>query len=172
MSTLADELLNDFEDSGSEGEDQENGGFLQNDDSQTGLNGHAKSLNHDGMELDGDEEEVEDAEMGGVGGDAIEPPDDEEEAKAKVEKMQLGGVDDVRSVAGLMKTLEPVLEVSHFPFLIPQPFETGSLHLFGSCNSPDYLSDTFRKLHIFRICLQRSKRLSSAPWKTTRNTTF
>ena len=43
--------------------------------------------------------------------------EDEEETKAKVEKMELGGVDDVRSVAKLMKTLEPVLEVStsYFP---------------------------------------------------------
>ena len=41
----------------------------------------------------------------------ISDDDDEEARKAKVEKMHLGGVDDVRSVAGLMKVLEPVLEV-------------------------------------------------------------
>lgn len=90
MSTLADELLNDFEDSGSEGEQNEEG---EEEAAQ-------------GMELDGDEEEV-DEEMVEV--------EDEEEAKTKVEKMQLGHVNDVRSVAGLMKTLEPVLEVSHLP---------------------------------------------------------
>jgi hypothetical protein len=44
--------------------------------------------------------------------DTVKDVEDEEETKAKVEKMQLGGVDDVRSVAGLMKSLEPVLEVS------------------------------------------------------------
>jgi U4/U6 small nuclear ribonucleoprotein PRP31 len=66
------------------------------------------------MELDGDEEEVdEDADMAGVNDTAVDV-EDEEETKAKVEKMELGGVDDVRSVAKLMKTLEPVLEVSTF----------------------------------------------------------
>lgn len=117
MSTLADELLQDFEDSGSEGEDQQNGGlFADEDDSKAGLNGHASSgtgANGGGMELDGDEEEVdEDEEMAGMNDAAVDRPEDEEEAKAKVEKMQLGGVNDVRSVASLMKTLEPVLEVS------------------------------------------------------------
>jgi hypothetical protein len=89
MSTLADELLNDFEDSGSEGEQ------VEDEEASAGA--------QNGMELDGDEEDV-DEEMGEV--------EDEEEAKAKVEKMQLGHVNDVRSVAGLMKILEPVLEVS------------------------------------------------------------
>ncbi|KFY08856.1 hypothetical protein V491_08403 [Pseudogymnoascus sp. VKM F-3775] len=62
--------------------------------------------------------------------------DDEEVTKAKVEKMQLGGVDDVRSVAGLMKTLEPVLEVSTPP---PQPLLRTEVYIFY-CTSPD----TFR----------------------------
>ena len=62
----------------------------------------------------GDEEEVdEDEEMSGVA-DTGADVEDEEETKAKVEKMELGAVDDVRSVARLMKTLEPVLEVSTF----------------------------------------------------------
>lgn len=58
--------------------------------------------------------------MGGVfsgttrGESDLADDDDEEARKAKVEKMQLGGVDDVRSVAGLMKVLEPVLEVCVF----------------------------------------------------------
>ena len=65
---------------------------------------------------------------------AIDTLDDEEATKAKVEKMQLGGVDDVRSVAGLMKTLEPVLEVST---PLPSPF---SEQRFTSsiCTSPDF----------------------------------
>jgi U4/U6 small nuclear ribonucleoprotein PRP31 len=54
------------------------------------------------------EEEV--AARGNASTDAV---DDEEDTKAKVEKMRLGTVRDVRSVAGLMKTLQPVLEVSH-----------------------------------------------------------
>lgn len=117
MSTLADELLQDFEDSGSEGEETlESGGlFPDNEDSKSGLNGHATN---GGMELDGDEEEVdEDEEMAGMK-DVAKDVEDEEETKAKIEKMQLGGVDDVRSVAGLMRTLEPVLEVSILSFPI------------------------------------------------------
>lgn len=118
MSTLADELLNDFEDSGSEGEEQ-NGGLFA-DDSDRGINGVTSKNSYGsngGMELDGDEEEVdEDEEMMGVNDGLMEDVEGEEEMKAKVEKMQLRGVDDVRSVAGLMRTLEPVLEVSTFLF--------------------------------------------------------
>jgi len=137
MSTLADELLNDFEDSGSEGEAQNGGLFPDHNEATTGL-AHAPKVNgHGAMELDGDEENLEeDEEMTGV--NDIDELDDEEATKAKVEKMQLGGVDDVRSVAGLMKTLEPVLEVSavfisHLVFY--ERRFTSSL-----CNSPDYSS--------------------------------
>ena len=110
MSTLADELLNDFEDSGSEGEDEHRTGFLQDDPTPPATNGRAQA-----MVLDGDEEDVSEDEEAALGGTsatgAAVDVEDEEEAKAKVEKMQLGGVNDVRSVAGLMKTLEPVLQV-------------------------------------------------------------
>ena len=111
MSTLADELLNDFEDSGSEGDGDQQNGFLQDGPSPPAANGHHAP--EGSMVLDGDEENVDsDDEMEGTQGDgAVADIEDEEEAKAKVEKMQLGGVNDVRSVAGLMKTLEPVLEV-------------------------------------------------------------
>lgn len=116
MSTLADELLNDFEDSASEGEEDNPNGFLRESASPptaAQTNGHKE---HTSMVLDGDEEEDDDdAEDGMQNGDLkLEDADDEEEAKAKVEKMQLGRVTDVRTVAGLMKTLEPVLEVSPF----------------------------------------------------------
>lgn len=113
MSTLADELLNDFEDSGSEGEGEQQNGFLQDDATPPVTNG--KALGPEGsMVLDGDEEDVSEDEETALGGGAANGTavdvEDEEEAKAKVEKMQLGGVNDVRSVAGLMKTLEPVLQ--------------------------------------------------------------
>ncbi len=124
MSTLADELLQDFEDSGSGEEDVQVPEFATDGepDGRPVVNGHDRRKrqrtdhdgNDNGMELDGDEE-AEDEEMGDVtnaDSNALEDGDNEEEAKAKVEKMQLGGVNDVRSVAGLMKTLEPVLEVS------------------------------------------------------------
>ncbi|TVY90505.1 U4/U6 small nuclear ribonucleoprotein [Lachnellula willkommii] len=123
MSTLADELLQDFEDSGSEGgEEQQNEGLFPEADGATS-NGHKAAIasaNTDGMELDGDEEEVpEDEEMTGINDSGVDV-EDEEETKAKVEKMELGGVDDVRSVAKLMKTLEPVLEkIAHYQSLPP-----------------------------------------------------
>ncbi|KAL2051936.1 hypothetical protein ABVK25_007851 [Lepraria finkii] len=120
MSTLADELLNDFEDSGSDGEGEQQTGFLQDDATPPTTNGaHASERS---MVLDGDEEDVdEDEEMDGAPlNGAVADVEDEEEAKAKVEKMQLGGVNDVRSVAGLMKTLEPVLEkIAHYQNLPP-----------------------------------------------------
>jgi U4/U6 small nuclear ribonucleoprotein PRP31 len=93
MSTVADDLLNDFGSSGDEAEDIE-------------TNGDAAP---ESMDVDGDAP-AEDDEANDL--------DDAEAAKAKVEKMQLAGVKDVRSVASLMETLEPVLEVSSvcFPF--------------------------------------------------------
>ena len=126
MSTLADELLQDFEDADSPEEDEGTPGLLQNREPRppTVADRSRRRRNytdHDGsMELDDDEEDDEndpDDEMkddaGGDGKvDGIEEGDDPEDAKAKVEKMHLGGIDDVRSVAGLMKTLEPVLQVS------------------------------------------------------------
>ena len=111
MSTLADDLLNDFDDSGSEGEGEQHNGILQD-------NGSTSQHAPDGsMVLDGDEEDVdEDDDMGGASMDGrAGDVEDQEEAKAKVEKMQLGSVSDVRSVASLMNTLEPVLEVRALP---------------------------------------------------------
>jgi len=175
MSTLADELLNDFEDSGSEGEDQNDGGlFPDADEVKSSLNGHATNISGaiNGMELDGDEEEVdEDDAMEGISG-AAEEAEDEEETKAKVEKMQLGGVDDVRSVAGLMMKLEPVLEVRtflYFPLL--HSLKTKGLHLFFrglALTSPR----PYRRLHIFNHCLPRSKQHSLAQLKIIPNTIF
>ena len=111
MSTLADELLNDFEDSGSEGENEQQNGFLQDGATPPATNGRAQAP-EGSMVLDGDEEDVSEDEEAALGTNgAAADVEDEEEAKAKVEKMQLGGVNDVRSVAGLMKILEPVLQV-------------------------------------------------------------
>lgn len=121
MSTLADELLNDFEDSGSEGEADRQNGFLQDAPSSpassvtvgrgqsTYANGAAGVMVRDVDEEDDDEDE-EMTNGDTLASGALEDAEDEEEAKAKVEKMQLGGINDVRNVAGLMKTLEPVLQ--------------------------------------------------------------
>lgn len=120
MATIADELLNDFEDSGDENEeehvdDQYFGDSADAPKSSTGASGATQSS---GMELDGDEEEPDDEGSDipdHVKKEAEETP---EETKARVESMQLHNVADVRSVAGLMKQLDPLLEVStHFPIL-------------------------------------------------------
>ncbi|CRK19714.1 hypothetical protein VD0002_g8479 [Verticillium dahliae] len=111
MSTLADELLQDFEDSGSENENEER----QDDElgvapsASSGLLGNGNGLNDMDVD-DADDAEDDDEEMNGIPRSASDAVEDAEDAKAKVEKMQLGAVDDVRSVASLMQTLEPVLE--------------------------------------------------------------
>ncbi|KAI1415675.1 pre-mRNA splicing factor [Hypoxylon sp. FL1857] len=135
MSTLADELLQDFEDSGSEnGEEQIDGGL--------DLDGPAVGppANHDNsdMILDGDEEDEpdEDAEMGGMNGGATEPVEDEEATKAKVEKMQLGGVKDIRKVTTVMDRLDPLLkDIAHYQSkpLAPQTINLGNIE-----DNPEY----------------------------------
>ncbi|KZF26397.1 Prp31 C terminal domain-containing protein [Xylona heveae TC161] len=144
MSTLADELLNDFEESGSEGEQDLSNEVPDEDGTQSpsvknGIQQRSKSAEADGgMVLDDDEEAVgdEDEEMGDNHMGALDDVEDEEEAKAKVEKMKLGAITDVRSVAGLMKTLEPVLErIAHFQNLPPEKQTTnvGSIE-----DNPEY----------------------------------
>ncbi|KAB5580756.1 hypothetical protein GE09DRAFT_950599 [Coniochaeta sp. 2T2.1] len=137
MSTLADELLQDFEDTGSEGgDDQQDDGFLNG-------YGNNQSLRDVGMDGDDSDDEEKDVAMNdATDGDVVETTDDPEEAKAKVEKMQLGGVRDVRNVAGLMKTLEPVLEkIAYYQSQPPQANDIGNLedhpeyHLLTQSNS-------------------------------------
>ncbi|KAG8525545.1 uncharacterized protein KY384_009189 [Bacidia gigantensis] len=108
MSTLADELLNDFEDSGSEREEEDQNGTLDNDATPPTNGAHPDGS----MVLDGDEEEPDDEGMS-IEERNVANAENEEDAKAKVEKMQFGGVNDVRNVASLTKTLEPILEVSY-----------------------------------------------------------
>ncbi|KAK7924536.1 U4/U6 small nuclear ribonucleoprotein [Apiospora marii] len=116
MSTLADELLQDFEESGSENGDEQNDLGLAGDSAATKGDNDGNNKDDDddddndddgGMVLDGDEEALDDQdeEMGG-----IDPLEDEDEAKAKVEKMQLGDVKDVRKVSTVMDRLEPLLK--------------------------------------------------------------
>ncbi|KXT11807.1 hypothetical protein AC579_6084 [Pseudocercospora musae] len=121
MATIADELLNDFEDSGDENDEQvDENEFGTNDATQDSA--AAQQNGGGGMELDGDEE---------VGNEDAEDflPDHlkkeveeetEEETKARVERMALQNVSDVRSVAGLMKQLDPLLEkINHYRTLPP-----------------------------------------------------
>lgn len=110
MTTVADELLNDFEDS--EGEDGEDN-FQDGDDAAAardlgnGSQDLGESMNLDGGSGNEDEGGDDKGEPQKPGAEA----EDEADAKSRVEGMKLGGVSDVRSVAKLMGQLEPVLKV-------------------------------------------------------------
>jgi U4/U6 small nuclear ribonucleoprotein PRP31 len=109
MSTVAEDLLNDFGSSGDEAEDVETSGLELNGDKEDTIGADRDSMDVDdreGAEKDGDDGDEKDL------ADSLGDP---EAAKIKIEKMQLGGVKDVRSVAGLMQTLQPILEVSLSP---------------------------------------------------------
>ena len=158
MSTLADELLNDFEeDNGSEDDGDHQNELVQGSASPPGPNGHQRI--NGSMIVDDEEDEAEDEEMIN-GSNGMEDAQDEEETKAKVEKMQLGGVSDVRNVAGLMKTLEPVLEVRD-----PLPRLCSALYkaqvYISNGHSPDR-GLTSRKSPIISPCPPNSKQRSSA----------
>ncbi|KAI7221767.1 Nop domain-containing protein [Hortaea werneckii] len=143
MTTIADELLNDFEDDGDDQEEEQNEGLYQDEGASeaagTGVTMPNAAKQHNGdMELDGDEE-VPDDEEGGVNVPShvkMEEQEDEAETKARIEKMHLQSVGDVRSVAGLMKQLEPVLEkIDYYKGLPPdkQTKNVGSIE-----DNPEY----------------------------------
>lgn len=143
MATLADELLNDFEDSGDEQNEDQNGFGAHDAEQQP--DGTAAHIDvEQGIVVDANEDVM--SEDGGAGEEEIarlkdavaeaEDSDDEVVQKAKVERMQLGGVSDVRSVAGLMKTLQPVLDqIQHYQTLPPEKRTTnvGSIE-----DNPEY----------------------------------
>lgn len=142
MATLADELLNDFDDSGDENNDNENG-FADDDQPTNGLATHRDTTH--GLEVDANEDAMSDGaegadeeELAALRGvtDEIDDEDDEAAHKAKVERMQLGGVSDVRSVAGLIKTLQPVLEqITHYQ---NQPENERTTHIGSIEDNPEY----------------------------------
>ncbi|TRX98892.1 hypothetical protein FHL15_000234 [Xylaria flabelliformis] len=136
MSTLADELLQDFEDSGSENGDVQHDTGLDLDDGPVVSNG-----NHDengDMMLDGDEEEElddEDETMRDIG-DITNAMEDESAAKARVEKMQLGNVKDVRKVTSVMDRLEPLLkDISRFE---SKPLSQATINVGNIEDNPEY----------------------------------
>ncbi|KAI5304259.1 hypothetical protein KEM55_000148, partial [Ascosphaera atra] len=127
MASLADELLNDFEEqSGSEGERGDAQDLLEDGAPTPGLLGLRKSEGPEDVDMgmDGEDEMADEereyaekqaakmAKEAGVGATPREGEEGEEEEddKTRIEKMQLAGVADVRSVARLMKSLRPVLE--------------------------------------------------------------
>ena len=124
MSTLVDELRLDFEDSGSEaGGNRDDDGFLDDDEAAAlmGTNGDVEMDAADLLSSD------EDEDMGGV---------KNEEGDEK-----LGSIGDLRSVATLIKTLDPVLEVSSPP---PRN-KLQRLHP-GTDNSPDDVPAFLQKI--------------------------
>lgn len=134
-SSLAADLLADFNET-----DEED---LEEAEAR-GLSTTNVAAERDAMDVDGDangDDADEDEEMEGAEkarevapGGQLSVDDDEEVRKAKVEKMQLGGVDDVRSVATLMKALEPVLErIAHFQALPPPTTPRGNVE-----DNPEY----------------------------------
>jgi U4/U6 small nuclear ribonucleoprotein PRP31 len=119
MATLADELLADLMSDGSDADDNEfvdeeeqyraNGGDAELDDH----NGNEHEANgNDHMSMDG----IISAAAGGSS--AVADAEDQDEAEALVKTMHnLRGINDIRSVSGLMKSLKPVIEVS-YPVLL------------------------------------------------------
>ncbi|KAH7026341.1 Prp31 C terminal domain-containing protein [Microdochium trichocladiopsis] len=137
MSTLADELLQDFEDSGSDREDVQSDGGL---DGVTGPSLRAEVDDDEDMQLDGDEEPFEDGgddhQMGGLDGVVAEVPEDDDEAKAAVEKMQLGAVKDVRKVSTIMDRLQPLLkDIARFQ---EKPLAPGTINVGNIEDNPEY----------------------------------
>ncbi|KAG9942452.1 Nop domain-containing protein, partial [Aureobasidium melanogenum] len=119
MATIADELLNDFESDGEEENQETFEGDIATDSILRPLD-HSDA--NGAMELDGDEEgDDEDGQDGDAAPTAnVRETETEEEAKARVEKMDLAAVGDVRSVAILMKKLQPILEkINHYLNLPP-----------------------------------------------------
>lgn len=145
MTTVADDLLNDFGSSGDEAEDVENNNGLIHEDESNG------DRDRDAMEVDGDAAD-EDDRLDGKPENDLNDVEDAEATKAKIEKMQLGAVKDVRSVASLMQTMEPVLEVSTSPgrrhggrVLMDDSFTSVLLR-----DSPDVLVRTLQKITHYR----------------------
>ncbi|KEQ79739.1 Nop domain-containing protein [Aureobasidium pullulans EXF-150] len=136
MATVADELLNDFE-SDAEDENQES---LEGDIMTHSIlrpSDPSDAHGEGGMELDGDEEEPDDEEGDEAAPNGkIQETETEEEARARVEKMDLGAVGDVRSVANLMKTLQPVLEkIAHYQNL---PSDQQTKNIGSIEDNPEY----------------------------------
>ncbi|KAF4829426.1 Pre-mRNA-processing factor 31 [Colletotrichum tropicale] len=145
MATLAEELFNDFADSGSEADETQ-----QDGDDALGLDLAHQTVNHSSsndMDLDADDSEADadDDVMAGVSKGTVDTVEDAEDAKSKVEKMQLGGVSDVRSVASLMQTLEPVIEVSKHPLNTSGSIEAVFTSRFRR-TSPDFVPRMLQRI--------------------------
>lgn len=162
MSTLADELLQDFEDFGSDEEVAADS--APDGDASPAANGLAGDMS------EGEDQEDEVMEDATDEAKAVGSMDDAEEAKTKVEKMKLGVVKDVRSVATLMDTLSPVLEVrklpSSFPSLANCEICESSFTTLSSNASPDIMGRTTlanREMPVARTTGRRDRKRRGPP---------
>ncbi|KYK55989.1 pre-mRNA splicing factor [Drechmeria coniospora] len=148
MSTVADELLNDFGSSGDEAEGDEDGQLQLRAGKDGDDHGDGDGLDGDAMDVDGTNG-INGTEEGKGENNSRSHHDleDAEVTKARVEKMQLGTVKDVRSVASLMKTLEPVIEVSDPPS--PVPFRRRHVYIWPR-DSPNSFARTLQKIARYR----------------------
>lgn len=150
MSTVAEDLLNDFGSSGDEAEEDHELDGLTNG---TDTNGHKDVNGHgadDAMDVDGADANKDASADANSESSDVEDVGDAEATKAKVEKMQLGAVKDVRSVASLMQTLEPILEVSTTAPIPPRLRVDTSFTSVALRTSPDVLLRTLQKIDHFR----------------------
>ena len=133
MATLADELLNDFEESDSGGEQDQKNGFL---DHAATSGPDTSGSRIEGSDMEVDEEKKSEGEDNEMLLNGVEEAEDAEEAKDQVEKMQLGGFSDVRSVTTLKSSLEPVLQkISHFQ---SQPLQRRTTDARSINDDPEY----------------------------------
>ena len=151
MSTVAEDLLNDFGSSGDEAEDLEHDGLVTGTDANGEADGNADGHGDavDAMDVDGADASRDASADAEHKSNDLDDVGDAEATKAKVEKMQLGAVKDVRSVASLMQTLEPILEVS--THVAPPSQQRPSFTSVIARTSPDvFLLRTLQKIQHYR----------------------
>ncbi|KAI5285049.1 U4/U6-U5 snRNP complex subunit prp31 [Ascosphaera aggregata] len=142
MATLADELLNDFEDeSGSDIERDEEEEGLEHGLKDSGLRETSATAASEGDE---DDEMADEEREYAEEGRRLANVKTAEEESTEFEKMQLAGVSDIQNVARLMKKIRPILEkISYYKSLPPEKQSTtvGSIednpeyHLLTESNS-------------------------------------
>ncbi|ERT01267.1 hypothetical protein HMPREF1624_02509 [Sporothrix schenckii ATCC 58251] len=127
MSTLADELLQDFEDSGSENGERVEDDGEDNTAAIMGLSGGDVPMDDTDLVSSDDDDDA----MGGVNED---DEGDDEETNGKADKN--GKPNDLRSATSLVKTLDSILE--KIKFYQAQPSETRHEHVGNVEEHPEY----------------------------------
>lgn len=144
MATLADELQNDFADSGSErGDEDEN-------EVANKVTGLAPKSVFDSLYEEDEDDNMEANEDGDIEPKEtlLDEAEEEEEARLQAETASQRDHKDMRGVASFMKSMEPILEVSTVRHPQPHTQETISLH--PSNFSPDsrYLPAGYQEISV------------------------